>query len=233
MNIGLFGYGKMGKMIEKIAIQRNHSIVAKIDVDTKEVDYSTLDMAIDFSSPEAAFNNIKSCLEHNVPVISGTTGWLKDYDKVISFCKEKNGAFIYASNFSLGVNLFFELNSYLAKLMSKLPLYKVSIEETHHLQKLDAPSGTAISLAEGIIQNSDYKGWEMTKSRDQHLPIISKRIADEYGIHIVTYENLEDEIAIKHKANNREGFALGAVIAAEWLNGKKGVFTMKDVLNLG
>ena len=233
MNIGLFGYGKMGKMIEKIAIQRNHSIVAKVDVDTKEVDYSAMDMAIDFSSPEAAFNNIKSCLEHNVPVISGTTGWLKDYDKVISFCKEKNGAFIYASNFSLGVNLFFELNSYLAKLMSKLPQYKVSIEETHHLQKLDAPSGTAISLAEGIIEDSDYKGWEMTKSRDQHLPIISKRISDEYGTHVVSYENLEDEIAIKHKANNREGFAFGAVVAAEWLNGKKGVFTMKDVLNLG
>ena len=233
MNIGLFGYGKMGKMIEKIAIQRNHSIVAKVDVDTKEVDYSAMDMAIDFSSPEAAFYNIKSCLEYNVPVISGTTGWLKDYDKVISFCKEKNGAFIYASNFSLGVNLFFELNSYLAKLMSKLTQYKVSIEETHHLQKLDAPSGTAISLAEGIIKDSDYKGWEMAKSRDQHLPIISKRISDEYGTHVVSYENLEDEIAIKHKANNREGFALGAVVAAEWLNGKKGVFTMKDVLNLG
>ena len=233
MNIGLFGYGKMGKMIEKIAIQRNHSIVAKVDVDTKEVDYSAMDMAIDFSSPEAAFNNIKSCLEHNVPVISGTTGWLKDYDKVISLCKEKNGAFIYASNFSLGVNLFFELNSYLAKMMSQLPEYRVSIEETHHLQKLDAPSGTAITLAEGIIENSDYKGWEMEKSQDQHVPIISKRIADEYGTHVVSYENLVDEIEIKHKANNREGFALGAVVAAEWLNGKKGVFTMKDVLNLG
>ena len=233
MNIGLFGYGKMGKMIEKIAIQRNHSIVAKVDVDTKEVDYTPMDLAIDFSSPEAAFNNIKSCLEHNVPVISGTTGWLKDYDKVISLCKEKNGAFIYASNFSLGVNLFFELNSYLAKMMSQLPEYRVSIEETHHLQKLDAPSGTAITLAEGIIENSDYKGWEMEKSQDQHVPVISKRIADEYGTHVVSYENLVDEIVIKHKANNREGFALGAVVAAEWLNGKKGVFTMKDVLNLG
>ncbi len=233
MNIGLFGYGKMGKMIEKIAIQRNHSIVAKVDVDTKEVDYTSMDMAIDFSGPDAVFNNIKSCLEHNVPMISGTTGWLKDYDKVISLCKEKNGAFIYASNFSLGVNLFFELNCYLAKMMSKLPQYNVSIEETHHLQKLDAPSGTAITLAEGIIENSDYKGWQMDKTGDQHLPIISKRIADEYGTHVVSYENLADEIVIKHKANNREGFALGAVVAAEWLNGKKGVFTMKDVLNLG
>ncbi|WP_297703392.1 4-hydroxy-tetrahydrodipicolinate reductase [uncultured Eudoraea sp.] len=233
MHIGLFGYGKMGKMIEKIAIQRNHTIVAKVDVDTKEVDYSAMDMAIDFSSPQAASNNIKSCLEHNVPVISGTTGWLKDYDKVISLCKEKNGAFIYASNFSLGVNLFFELNCYLAKMMSNLPQYRVSIEETHHLQKLDAPSGTAISLAEGIIENSDYKGWQMEKSQDQHVSIISKRIADEYGTHVISYENLEDQIVIKHKANNREGFALGAVVAAEWLNGKKGVFTMKDVLNLG
>ena len=233
MNIGLFGYGKMGKMIENSAIQRNHTIVAKVDVDTKEVDYSAMDMAIDFSSPKAAFNNIKSCLEHNVPVISGTTGWLKDYDKVISLCKENNGAFIYASNFSLGVNLFFELNSYLAKMMSNLPQYRVSIEETHHLQKLDAPSGTAISLAEGIIANSDYKGWQMEKIQDQHVSVISKRIADEYGTHVVSYENLVDEIVIKHKANNREGFALGAVVAAEWLNGKKGVFTMKEVLNLG
>lgn len=233
MNIGLFGYGKMGKMIEKIAIQGNHSVVAKVDVDTKEVDYTVMDIAIDFSSPEAAFNNIKSCLEHNVPVISGTTGWLKDYDKVIALCKEKNGAFIYASNFSLGVNLFFELNCYLARMMSNLPQYKVSIEETHHLQKLDAPSGTAISLAEDIIENSEYKGWQMEKTEDQHVPIISKRIADEYGTHVVSYENLVDEIAIKHKAHNREGFALGAIVAAEWLNGKKGVFTMKDVLNLG
>jgi 4-hydroxy-tetrahydrodipicolinate reductase len=233
MNIGLFGYGKMGKMIEKIGIQRNHSIVAKVDVDTKEGDYTTIDIAIDFSSPEAAFNNIRSCLEHNIPVISGTTGWLKDYDKVISLSKEKNGAFIYASNFSLGVNLFFELNCYLAKMMNNLPQYKVSIEEIHHLQKLDAPSGTAISLAEGIIENSDYEGWQMEKSRDQYIPIISKRIADEYGTHIVSYENLVDEIVIKHKAHNREGFALGAIVAAEWLIGKKGVFTMKDVLNLG
>jgi len=233
MNIGLFGYGKMGKMIEKIAIQRKHFIVAKVDVDTKEVDYPAMDMAIDFSSPEAAFNNIKSCLEHNIPVISGTTGWLNDYEKIVSLCKLKNGAFIYASNFSLGVNLFFELNSYLAKMMSNLPQYKVSIEETHHLQKLDAPSGTAISLADDIIDNSAYEGWLLGKSQGHNIPIISKRIADEYGTHVVSYENKIDEIVIKHKAHNREGFALGAIIAAEWLSGKKGVFTMKDVLNLG
>ena len=233
MNIGLFGYGKMGKMIEQLAVQRNHCIVAKIDVDSIEVDYSAMDIAIDFSSPEAAFNNIKGCLEHNVPVISGTTGWLKDYDEAIALCKEKNGAFIYASNFSLGVNLFFELNRYLAKMMNNLPQYKVAIEETHHLQKLDAPSGTAITLADIIIESSDYQGWQMDKPSDHHIPIISKRIADEYGTHIVSYANKVDEIAIKHKAFNRKGFALGAIVAAEWLNGKKGVFTMKDVLNLG
>lgn len=233
MNIGLFGYGKMGKMIEKIAIQRNHTIVAKVDVDSKEIDYTKMDIAIDFSSPEAAYNNIKGCLEHNIPVISGTTGWLNDYEKIISFCKNKNGAFIYASNFSLGVNLFFQLNRYLAKMMRNLPQYKASIEETHHLQKLDAPSGTAISLAEDIIDNSAYEGWLLGKSQDQNIPITSKRIADEYGTHVVSYENEIDEIVIKHKAYNREGFALGAIIAAEWLIGKKGVFTMKDVLNLG
>ncbi|WP_019668556.1 4-hydroxy-tetrahydrodipicolinate reductase [Eudoraea adriatica] len=233
MNIGLFGYGKMGKMIEKIAIQRNHTIVAKVDVDSKEIDYTKMDIAIDFSSPEAAYNNIKGCLEHNIPVISGTTGWLNDYEKIISFCKNKNGAFIYASNFSLGVNLFFQLNRYLAKMMRNLPQYKASIEETHHLQKLDAPSGTAISLAEDIIDNSAYEGWLLGKSQDQNIPITSKRIADEYGTHVVSYENEIDEIVIKHKAYNREGFALGAIVAAEWLIGKKGVFTMKDVLNLG
>ena len=233
MNIGLFGYGKMGKMIEKIAIQRNHTIVAKVDVDSKEIDYTKMDIAIDFSSPEAAYNNIKGCLEHNIPVISGTTGWLNDFEKIISFCKNKNGAFIYASNFSLGVNLFFQLNRYLAKMMRNLPQYKASIEETHHLQKLDAPSGTAISLAEDIIDNSAYEGWLLGKSQDQNIPITSKRIADEYGTHVVSYENEIDEIVIKHKAYNREGFALGAIVAAEWLIGKKGVFTMKDVLNLG
>ncbi|UCD60483.1 MAG: 4-hydroxy-tetrahydrodipicolinate reductase [Flavobacteriaceae bacterium] len=233
MNIGLFGYGKMGKMIEKIAIQRNHTIVAKVDVDTEEIDYTNMDIAIDFSSPEAAYTNIKSCLEHNIPVISGTTGWLNDYEKIISLCKNKNGAFIYASNFSLGVNLFFQLNSYLARMMRNLPQYKASIEEIHHLQKLDAPSGTAISLAEDIVDNSAYEGWLLGKSDDQNIPIISKRIADEYGTHVVSYENEIDEIVIKHKAHNREGFALGAIVAAEWLNGKKGVYTMKDVLNLG
>ncbi|WP_297792523.1 4-hydroxy-tetrahydrodipicolinate reductase [uncultured Eudoraea sp.] len=233
MNIGIFGYGKMGKMIEKIALQRNHIIVSKVDLETKEVDYSAMDIAIDFSSPETAYKNIESCLNHNVPIVSGTTGWLKDYEKAISLCKQKNGAFIYASNFSLGVNLFFEMNRYLARMMTNLPQYEVSIEETHHLEKLDAPSGTAITLAEDIIKDSSYEGWELEKSSERNIPITSKRIADEYGTHIVAYENEVDQISIKHKAFSREGFALGAVVAAEWLVRKNGVFTMKDVLKLG
>lgn len=233
MKIALFGYGKMGKMIEQTAIKRNHTIVAKIDVDTKEIDFSNIDVAIDFSQPDAAFDNIKKCMEHSVPVISGTTGWLNDYDKAVSFCNEHKGAFIYASNYSLGVNLFFELNEYLAKMMKTLDQYKVSMEEIHHTQKLDAPSGTAITLAEGIIKNTDYKGWELDEATNGHIPISAKRINDVPGTHSINYESPVDSIEIKHTAHNREGFALGAVVAAEWIVGKTGVFTMKDVLNLG
>lgn len=233
MKIALFGYGKMGKMIEQTAIKRNHTIVAKIDVDSKEIDFSNLDVAIDFSQPDAAFENIKKCMEHKVPVISGTTGWLKNYEKAVSICNEHNGAFIYASNYSLGVNIFFELNESLAKMMKTLDQYKVSMEEIHHTQKLDAPSGTAITLAEGIIKNTGYKGWELDEAAGGHIPIIAKRINDVPGTHSINYESSVDNIEIKHTAHNREGFALGAVVAAEWIVGKTGVFTMKDVLNLG
>lgn len=233
MNIALFGYGKMGKMIEQIAQNRNHTVVAKIDVDVVDVDFSSIDVAIDFSTPDAAFNNIKSCLEHKVPIISGTTGWLKNYDKAVILCEEKKGAFIYASNFSLGVNVFFELNSYLAQMMKNLKQYKVSLEETHHVQKLDAPSGTAITLAEGIIQNSDHTSWKLADVAENEIPITSKRIGEVPGTHTISYESEVDHIEIKHTAHNREGFALGAVIAAEWIVGKTGVFSMKDVLNLG
>ncbi|NKI27719.1 4-hydroxy-tetrahydrodipicolinate reductase [Arenibacter sp. 6A1] len=232
MNIALFGYGKMGKMIEQIALNRNHTIVEKIDLDTTDIDYSKIDVAIDFSMPNAAFSNIKSCLEHNIPIICGTTGWLKDYDKAVSLCKEKNGAFIYASNYSLGVNLFFELNSHLAKMMKQLKEYNVSMEEIHHTQKLDAPSGTAITLAEGIIEETDYSGWQLDTAKENEIAITAKRIADVPGTHTVSYDSAVDSIEIKHTAHNREGFALGAVVAAEWIVGKKGVFTMKDVLNL-
>lgn len=233
MNIALFGYGKMGKMIEKIALDRNHTIVAKIGVDTVNIDFSNIDVAIDFSTPNAAFDNIKNCLEHNIPVISGTTGWLKDYDKAVILCKEKKGGFIYASNFSLGVNIFFELNTYLAQMMKNLEQYKVSLEEIHHTQKLDAPSGTAITLAEGIIKNTDYEAWKLNNAGDREIAITAKRIADIPGTHSIVYNSEVDSIEIKHTAHNREGFALGALVAAEWIIGKTGVFSMKDVLNLG
>ncbi len=232
MNIALFGYGKMGKMIEKIAQERGHSIVAKIDIDTPEIDFSTVDVAIDFSMPDAAFKNITDCFENGVPVISGTTGWLDDYDKAADLCQEKKGGFIYASNFSLGVNIFFELNSYLGGMMKNLERYQVSIEEIHHTQKLDAPSGTAITLAEGIIKNTDYKKWKLDEASKDEIPITAKRIDKVPGTHTVVYESRVDDIEIKHTAHNREGFALGAVIAAEWIKGKTGVFSMKDVLGL-
>ena len=233
MNIALFGYGKMGKTIERIAIDRGHNIVAKIDIYTTRYDLGEADVAIDFSVPTEAFNNINKCFKKNIPIISGTTGWLINYNKAIEHCKKYNGAFIYASNYSLGVNLFFELNNQLAKMMRNFNDYDISIEETHHTQKLDAPSGTAITLAEGIIANSDKENWilDVTDS-EKTIPIVAKRIENVPGTHIVNYSSAVDEIEIKHTAKNRDGFALGAIIAAEWIKDKKGVFTMKDVLGL-
>ncbi|WP_405398076.1 4-hydroxy-tetrahydrodipicolinate reductase [Maribacter sp. Asnod2-G09] len=233
MRIALFGYGKMGQMIEKVAIKRGHQIVAKIDENSENIDFSTMDVAIDFSMPEAAFGNITKCLHNNVPIISGTTGWLDKYDDALTLCNEKKGAFIYASNFSLGVNIFFELNNYLAKMMQNLPEYNVELEEIHHTQKLDAPSGTAITLAEGVIANSNYKQWKLDSASKEALKITSKRIGTVPGTHTVAYDSIVDSIEIKHTAHNREGFALGAVTAAEWIIGKTGVFSMRDVLNLG
>ena len=233
MKIALFGYGKMGRMIEQVALNRGHEIVAKIDEHTQNIDFNSMDVAIDFSMPEAAYINITKCIENNVPVISGTTGWLDKYEDAVALCESKNGAFIYASNFSLGVNIFFELNNYLAKMMQNLPEYKVSLEEIHHTQKLDAPSGTAISLAEGVISNSEYTQWKLDDDSNGSLPITSKRIGNTPGTHTVTYDNVVDSIEIKHTAHNREGFALGAVTAAEWIIGKSGIFSMRDVLNLG
>ncbi|WP_339628987.1 4-hydroxy-tetrahydrodipicolinate reductase [uncultured Maribacter sp.] len=233
MKIALFGYGKMGQMIEQVALNRGHEIVAKIDEHTLNIDFNSMDVAIDFSMPEAAYSNITKCIENNVPVISGTTGWLDKYEDAAALCESKNGAFIYASNFSLGVNIFFELNNYLAKMMQNLPEYKVSLEEIHHTQKLDAPSGTAISLAEGVISNSEYTQWKLDDDSNGSLSITSKRIGKTPGTHTVTYDNVVDSIEIKHTAHNREGFALGAVTAAEWILGKTGIFSMRDVLNLG
>ena len=232
MNIGLFGYGKMGKMIEQIAINRGHSIVAKIDLNSTKVDYSETDVAIDFSTPESAFKNITDCFENKVPVVSGTTGWLSNYEDAVNICEEKKGAFIYASNFSLGVNIFFELNAYLAKMMGNLEQYNVAMEEIHHTQKLDAPSGTAITLAESILAHTPYESWQQAKAEKNVIPITSKREGNVPGTHTITYESNVDTVEIKHSAHNREGFALGAVIAAEWIKGRTGVFSMKDGLNL-
>ena len=233
MKIALLGYGKMGKVIEQIATNRGHKIVAKLDINTPGFLFNDADVAIDFSTPSAAFDNIKNALAENIPVISGTTGWLDKYNEAVDLCKTNNGAFIYASNFSLGVNLFFELNTYLAKMMQKFDDYNVSLEEIHHLQKKDAPSGTAISLAEQIIKNSSKTNWSLDKQGNNKIHINAKREPNVPGTHIVNYESKVDTLSIKHTAHNREGFALGAVIAAEWLVDKKGVYTMKDVLNIG
>ena len=232
MKFGLFGYGKMGKMLEKIALERGHTITAKINLNTDNIDFSEIDVAIDFSTPDAAYHNITTCFKNNTPVISGTTGWLNKFEDALVICKENNSGFIYASNFSLGVNLFFELNQQLAKMMAGIKEYSISLEEIHHTQKLDAPSGTAITLAEGIINNSKYTNWKMENPESGEIPITAKRIGKTPGTHTVSYDSPVDSIEIKHTAHGREGFALGAIIAAEWIAGKTGVFTMKDVLNL-
>ncbi|MBF4485652.1 4-hydroxy-tetrahydrodipicolinate reductase [Flavobacterium sp. CSZ] len=232
MKIALLGYGKMGKVIERIALERGHEIVLKKDEFNTYDGLSTADVAIDFSVPTAAVSNISSCFNNNVPVVSGTTGWLEHFDEMVALCNEKQGGFISSSNFSLGVNIFFELNDYLAKIMSQFDSYKVSMEEIHHTQKLDAPSGTAISLAKGVIENSNYTNWTLDQAKTNEIHIEAKRIGDVPGTHTVTYDSIVDSIELKHTAHNREGFALGAVIAAEWLAGKTGIYSMKDVLNL-
>lgn len=232
MKIALLGYGKMGKVIEKIALERGHKIVLKKSSNDTFEGLENADVAIDFSVPNSAVAHISECLNNNVPIICGTTGWLDDYNKMVELCKNKDGSFIYGSNFSLGVNIFFELNEYLAKMMHNLKQYRVSMEEIHHTQKLDAPSGTAISLAKGVIENSDYTNWTLENPKDNELHIDAKRIENIPGTHSVFYDSEVDQIEIKHTAHSREGFALGSVIAAEWLVGKKGVFTMKDVLGI-
>lgn len=233
MKIALLGYGKMGKEIEKIALKRGHEIILKKTNENSFDGIENADVAIDFSIPKAAVENISTCLETNIPVVSGTTGWLEHYEQMVVLTKEKKGAFIYASNFSVGVNIFFELNKYLAKLMAPLQQYNISMEEIHHTQKLDAPSGTAISLANDIISSSNYSQWALDKGDDTTIPIVAKRIPDVPGTHSIAYQSEIDSIEITHTAHNRKGFALGAVIAAEWLIGKKGVFSMKEVLNIG
>ena len=233
MKNALLGYGKMGQTIERIAIERGHEIVLRKDEFNTYEGLSNADVAIDFSIPAVAVDNISNCFHANVPVVSGTTGWLDRYDEMVTLCTEKKGAFLSSSNFSLGVNIFFELNEYLAKMMSKFDSYRVDMEEIHHTQKLDAPSGTAISLAKGVITNSDYTSWTLDKPKENEIHIEALRIEDVPGTHTVTYQSSVDEIEIKHTAHNRDGFALGAVIAAEWIVGKQGVFAMKDVMNMG
>jgi len=236
MKIALFGYGKMGKEIEQIALKRGHEIVLKIR-ENEKYDISKADIGIDFSVPNAALHNIISCFKNNIPVVSGTTGWLDDFDKALTVCKENKGSFIYASNFSIGVNLFFELNKSLAKMMNPHKDYSLDVEEIHHTKKLDTPSGTAISIAEQIIKNSSKSDWELIENSvnqdSNSVPISAKRILDTPGTHKVSYKSEIDSIEIKHIANNRKGFALGAIIAAEWLIKKNGIYTMKDVLNIG
>ena len=230
MKIALLGYGKMGKTIERLAVERGHEIVLKIDENIDKADLTKADVAIDFSVPDAAFKNITTCFKKQVPVVSGTTGWLKRYEEAVQLCKKNNAAFIYASNFSLGVNLFFELNRSLAKLMSKFSEYKVALEEVHHTQKLDAPSGTAITLAEQIVENSAKTGWKLDSAGENEIPVTAKRIENVPGTHTISYNSDVDTIKIEHVAHSRDGFALGAIIAAEWLQHKKGIFSMKDVL---
>lgn len=232
MKIALLGYGKMGQAIERIALERGHEIVLKKTSNASFDGLEMADVAIDFSVPTAAVANITTALNNNIPIVSGTTGWLTDYEVMTALCEQKNGAFIYGSNFSLGVNLFFQLNEYLAKMMAKFPEYKVAMQEIHHKQKLDAPSGTAISLANDIIAHSDYSSWALENAKADEIWIDAQRIEHVPGTHSVFYNSPIDTIQIKHVAHSREGFALGAVMAAEWIVGKKGVFTMKDVLGI-
>lgn len=231
MKIALVGYGKMGKIIDEIATQRNHEIVARLNESPNSENLNNADVVIEFSNPEVAFNNIKTCLENKIPVICGTTGWLDQKSEIEKIAAENKTSFLYGSNFSLGVNLFFALNEKLADLMKNFPDYNIQLEEIHHIHKKDAPSGTAISLAEGIIKNDNrFEGWKLDETRDKELGIFAIREDEVPGTHSVFYKSSVDEIEIKHTAYSRNGFALGAVIAAEWIQGKTGNFSMKDVL---
>jgi 4-hydroxy-tetrahydrodipicolinate reductase len=236
MNILLIGYGKMGKTIEEIALERGHRIIEKIDVHNQDMlnqlDASSIDAAIEFSQPEAAFENIKTCIDRGIKIISGTTGWLDKRSMIETLCREKQGTFFYASNFSIGVNLFFRLNNFLAELIADYGQYEASLEEIHHTEKKDAPSGTAITLAEGIIDHTRrIKKWEKGKSEyPDVLGIESYREGNVPGTHVVRYKSGVDQIEIRHEAFSRKGFALGAVLVAEWIGNHSGMLTMDDFL---
>jgi len=231
VNILLIGYGKMGKVIEQVALSRGHHIAGKIEIGFEGV-FPKADVAIEFTQPESAVDNIKKCIDQKIPVVCGTTGWLARKEEVHQYCIERNGSLFYASNFSLGVNLFFHLNKQLARLMNGRQGYEVSIEEIHHTQKKDAPSGTAITLAEGIIKNYSGKtGWTTRENpSQQEISITSKRLDPVPGTHTVVYRSSVDDLEIKHTAHSREGFAFGATLVAEWLPGKIGVQGMNDFL---
>ena len=239
MNIALIGYGKMGKAIEKVAEERGHAVVliCNSELGVRYADFSNVDIAIEFTQPDLVINHIDFCLEQSIPVIVGTTGWNEQLSEVEEKVKSHKGSLLHASNFSVGVNLFFELNKKLAQLMSGINTYTASIEEIHHLQKLDAPSGTAITLADGILENNeDYISWVLGKdevpyTNPNQLSLTSYRLPDVPGTHTIKYTSEIDTISISHEAHSRVGFALGAVIAAEWLLGKNGTYTMNDVLN--
>jgi 4-hydroxy-tetrahydrodipicolinate reductase len=235
MKIVLIGYGKMGKTIERIALSRGHEIAGRIDVGDDITSFNEpADVAIEFTQPEAAVKNLKTCFDKGIPVVCGTTGWLQQKDEVEDHCRAKNGTLLNSSNFSLGVNLFFKLNEYLSKLMDRHTQYEVSIDETHHTQKKDAPSGTAITLAQGVIKNlTRKKEWSLGETENPNALVINSfRIDPAPGTHVVKYSSEVDDIEITHTAHSREGFALGAVLVAEWLAGKKGIYTMDDFLQL-
>ncbi len=237
MNIALIGYGKMGKTIERIAKERGHKIVAVIDVDNQQdfdsSEFKSADVAIEFTVPKVCLENYKRCFKSNIPVVSGTTGWTEKFDEVKRWAEEQNQTFFWSSNFSLGVNIFMKINEQLAKMMNHFSDYDVEMTEVHHTQKLDAPSGTAITLAEGILSNLDRKNeWAKEVANEPNqMAIKSIRRGEVAGIHTIKYENNIDTIEITHDAKGREGFALGAVIAAEFTKGKKGVLGMNDLLN--
>ncbi len=239
MKIALIGYGKMGRAIERIALAKGYDVPLVFD-ETNLKDFTvenlkTVDVAIEFSTPQSAVDNIVKCFEAGIPVVCGTTGWLDKMDEVKKLCIEKNGAFFYASNYSIGVNLFFRLNVYLARLMKNHPEYFASMEEIHHTHKKDAPSGTAIALADGIMKENEHiKKWVLNvdEPNDDELAIQSIRVGEVPGTHTVFYTSEADEIKITHQAYSRQGFAEGAIHAAAWLIGRKGVFGMKDLLEL-
>src|SRR5690625_18561 len=232
MRIALIGYGKMGKTIEKLAKDKGHTIVYKSTANWSEGDLNTADVAIEFSTPTAATENIKMCFDKNIPVVCGTTGWLNKYEEITKDCKDKNGALLYASNFSLGVNILFHVNKVLAKIMENFPEYQIQIEETHHTEKIDAPSGTAISLANDIVPFRGKTKWTLDKEKEDRIQIYTYRESEVRGTHTITYRSQIDTLSIKHEAHSRQGFAMGAILAAEWLKDKKGVFTMNDILQL-